>query len=189
MASEPLDSVVDLAPPASEAVADAVVEREVMLLFDRLATPLLRYVASFGLSREECEDVTQDVFLALFRHLRLGRAQDNLRGWLFRVAHNLALRQRNKNRRVRPALQWDDPTLDVRADPSPTPETRYVQRERRRTLVAIVRALSERDRRCLFLRAEGLAYREIAATLGMSLGGVAKSLRRAFARLLRADQE
>jgi RNA polymerase sigma-70 factor, ECF subfamily len=184
----PLDSVVDLAPPASDVIADALIERDVLLLFDRHATPLLRYVASFGLGREECEDVTQDVFLALFRHLRLERPQDNLHGWLFQVAHNLALKQRQKNRREPSGALWDDSELAARPDPSPTPEMRCVHNDRRRRLTAVVGALPERDRRCLFLRAEGLGYREIAKALDMSLGGVAKCLRRAFARLLRADK-
>ena len=48
---------------------------------------------------------------------------------------------------------------------------------------AVLKALPERDRRCVYLRAEGRRYREIANVLGMSLGGVAKSLTRAIARL------
>ena len=46
----------------------------------------------------------------------------------------------------------------------------------------------DRDRRCLLLRAEGLRYRDIAGTLGMSLGGVAKSLARSIARLVNVDR-
>jgi len=52
----------------------------------------------------------------------------------------------------------------------------------------VIRALPPRDRRCLLLRAEGLRYRDIADTLGMSLGGVAKSLARSIARLVHVDR-
>ena len=52
----------------------------------------------------------------------------------------------------------------------------------------VVQALPARDRRCLLLRAEGLRYRDIANTLGMSLGGVAKSLARSIGRLVNADR-
>ena len=45
-----------------------------------------------------------------------------------------------------------------------------------------------RDRQCLFLRAEGLRYRDIARTLDLSLGGVAKSLGRTMTRLTNADE-
>src|SRR5262245_24416857 len=91
------DSVIDLsllnALEAGEG-SPTTADREVMLLFDRCGLPLLRYVCSFGLSNEEAEDVVQDVFLLLFRHLRLGRSRVHLRGWLFRVARNQALKER-----------------------------------------------------------------------------------------------
>jgi RNA polymerase sigma-70 factor (ECF subfamily) len=126
------------------------------------------------------------VFLALFRHLRLGRSRQNLAGWLFQVAHNLALKQR-KRIRHRATAPWDD-VLHGRADPSPNPEVQLAQQQRQRRLTPVIQALPARDRRCLMLRAEGLRYREIATALGMSLGGVAKSLTRSFGRLMNADR-
>src|ERR1035438_4996358 len=74
-------------------------EAEVVALFDELRDPLLRYLASFGLAIADGEEVLQEVFLALFQHLSRGKSKDNLRGWLFRVAHNLALKHRFKIRR------------------------------------------------------------------------------------------
>ena len=71
---------------------------------------------------------------------------------------------------------------------TPSQEQQLVSRERQRRLLAVFHALPERDRRCLSLRAEGLRYREIADTLGMSLGGVAKSLSRSMARIVHADE-
>ena len=68
------------------------VEAEVLALVDECGAPLLRYVGAFGVSAHDTEDVVQDVFLSLFRHVQLGRPRTNLRGWLFKVAHNLALK-------------------------------------------------------------------------------------------------
>ena len=64
------------------------VEAEVLALFDEFRDPLLRYACAFGLSLSDGEDLVQDVFLALFTHLRDNRSRSNLQGWLFRVAHN-----------------------------------------------------------------------------------------------------
>jgi RNA polymerase sigma-70 factor (ECF subfamily) len=156
-------------------------------LFDRYAPQLLRYVSSFGLASHEAEDVVQETFLALFRHLRLGRDQSNLVGWLFQVAHNLALKQRAKRRRRQERESWDDTLAGQQTDPALDPEARLMERERRRHLCSVVAALPERDRRCLSLRAEGLTYRDIATTLSLSLGGVAKAITRAMTRLVNAD--
>jgi RNA polymerase sigma-70 factor, ECF subfamily len=188
MAPSQPDSVIDVSLLTSGAPAPAIViDGEVLRLFDRCAPQLLRYVASFGLSPEEAEDIVQEVFLALFRHLRLGRAQHNLRGWLFQVAHNLALKQRKRIRRQLAQASWDDTLLARCSDPAPNPEARFAQNERRRRLRSVVHALPERERRCLFLRAEGLQYRDIARALGISLGSVAKSMGRAITRLMNAD--
>lgn len=182
------DSVFDLSLLAVESpsVAPRAAEDEVLFLFERCGPSLLRYVASFCLSAEETEDVVQEVFLALFRHLRLDRSRRNLKGWLFQVAHNLALKQRKRIQR-RATAPWDE-TADWYADPAPSPEVRLVQHERRQRLEPVLQALPARDRHCLFLRAEGLRYRDIAETLGMSLGAVAKSLARSITRLVNADR-
>lgn len=171
-------SAVDLAADKTET--------DVVLLFDQFRDPLLRYLASFGLAFADAEDVIQEVFLALFQHLRCGKDRDNLAGWLFRVAHNLALRQRFRTHRD---LDAKDKGREDRAlDPSPTPEDQLVNRQTQRRMQAVVEALTELDRRCLCLRAEGLCYREIAATLDISLGSVSISLARSLARIARVAE-
>ena len=182
------DSTLDLALLAVESpsVAPRAIDEEVLLLFDRCGPSLLRYATSFGLSAEAAEDVVQDVLLALFRHLLLDRSRRNLKGWLFQVAHNLALKQRQRlQRRATTPL---DEAVCWHADPAPDPEARLVQHERRHRLESVLQALPTRDRHCLFLRAEGLRYRDIAGALGISLGGVAKSLTRSISRLVNADR-
>jgi RNA polymerase sigma-70 factor (ECF subfamily) len=162
---------------------------DVLVLFDECARGLRRYVASFGLTTEVTEDVVQEVFLQLFRHLRLERSRANLRGWIFRVGHNLALKQRAKTaRRHRWEGTWDVTLVERVIDPAASPEQQLADGRRVRRLRAVVRALPERDRHCLFLRAEGLRYRDIARTLDLSLGGVAKSLARTMTRLMNADE-
>jgi RNA polymerase sigma-70 factor (ECF subfamily) len=158
-----------------------------MELFDQLRAPLLRYVLSFGLTLHDAEEVVQEVFLSLFRHLQLRRSRSNLRGWLFRVAHNLALKLRQSRHRFCETGDADWTLLNEPVDPSPTPEEHLLIRQRQRRLQAVLSALSVQDQCCLRLRAEGLRYREIAEVLGMSLGAISLSLTQSFARLKRAD--
>jgi RNA polymerase sigma-70 factor (ECF subfamily) len=174
-------TITDLAGRRTE------LENEVVELFDRFREPLLRYMLGFGLTIQDGEEVIQDVFIALFEHLQGGKSRANLRGWLFRVAHNLALKRRYRSRRS-PEVWTNASEEDVRADPSPSPEDQLVNTQIRHRLLAVVQALPELDRRCLALRAEGLRYREIAAILNISLGAVSLSLARSLARIARSAE-
>ena len=157
-------------------------EEDVVALFDQLRDPLLRYSLSFAVSVQDAEEIVQEAFLALFHHLRRDKSRANLRGWLFRVTHNLSLKRRQTPGRNFGA---DELTLP---DPAPTPEEQVSAKQRHNRLQSVVRALAEQDRRCLYLRAEGLRYREIADVLGISLGGVSNSLTRSLARIREADE-
>ncbi len=162
-------------------------EEEIVALFDQFRTPLLRYLSSFGLALPDCEEVLQEVFLSLFQHLRRGKSRENLRGWLFRVAHNLGLKRRIQARRDLDA-HVDAAHGELAVDIGPNPEDQLVNSQTQQRLRAVVRALPETDRRCLFLRAEGLRYREIAQILDMSLGAISLSLARSLERIARAAE-
>ena len=157
-------------------------------LFDQFRDRLLRYLLTFGLTVADGEEVVQETFLALFQHLERGRSRENLHAWLFRVAHNLALRRRYRLRRDVEVAHEDATREVVAVDPAPSPEDRVLNAELRERLLAAVDALPEADRRCLWLRAEGLRYREIAQVLEMSLGSVAASLGRSLARMARVAE-
>lgn len=194
MASQKLNDVIELAFPAALSAetppAASAIQSQVLALFDECGPGVRRYVASFRLDASVVDDVVQEVFLALFRHLSLGRPATNLKAWLFQVAHNLALKQRQRAmKRGRIEAAWDTAAAAQLADAALDPEARLVERQRQDRLTSALGAMSERDRRCVFLRAEGLAYRQIARTLGVSLGSVAKSVVRSVARLSAADQE
>src|SRR5580698_10172858 len=98
----PIDSINELLFPACGVARPAEkpseIECEVLSLFEEYRNPLLRYGLSFGISLHDAEEVIQEVFLCLFRHLQQRRSRANLRGWIFKVAHNLALRERLANK-------------------------------------------------------------------------------------------
>ncbi len=189
MAPAAPDHALDLPLGVEEAVAPATLaeaQEIVLSLFDAHRVGVHRYVRALGVTDRDGDDVVQEVFLALFDHVARGRDRSNLRGWVFRVAHNLALRHRAREGRRRRLLAQLEPR--PRFDPTSTPEDCYATGERQARLLAVVDSLPARDRRCLQLRAEGLRYREIARVLGISLGSVANTLARALARLRRADE-
>ena len=170
------------APLVADSAKAYPLEQEVVSLFDQLRDRLFRYLLSLGLSIPDGEEIIQEVFLALFRHLQRGRPRHNLRAWVFQVAHNLALKERNRQNR----LEYREPSGLV--DRELNPEDQLAQNQRHVRLQAVLRALPEQDRRCLALRAEGLTYREIAQILDLSLGAVSISLARSLARFIRAEE-
>jgi RNA polymerase sigma-70 factor, ECF subfamily len=166
----------------------SVVEENVIGLFDELRIPLLRYLAGFPLTPQDSEDVIQEVFLALFQYLRNGKSHQNVRGWLFRAAHNLALK---KHLRSRKDIENAGPLVAVEqriTDPAPNPEDQFAFNQTQKRLMSVVRAMPEQNRWCLYLRAEGLRYREIAEVLDISLGSVSVYLERSLAHIARAAE-
>jgi RNA polymerase sigma-70 factor, ECF subfamily len=172
------------------AVEPSLLEQEVTGLFEQFQDRLLRYLLSMGIAAADGEEIVQEVFLALFQHLRRGKSRRNLRAWVFQVAHNLGLKHLSRIRRNRQTLvEPAEGELERRADAlAPNPEDRVVENQRQQRLLGVLCALPELDRRCLSLRAEGLTYREIAQVLGISLGGVSLSLGRSLSRLSRAGK-
>ncbi len=167
------------ASPASDAQRIAL-EAEITAFFEQWRAPLFRYLFTFGLSPHDAEEVVQEVFLSLFSHLRKNGARTNLRGWVFRVAHNIALEQRSQLPRQ---SQIDE---NQHRDPTLNPEEELASRQRQERLHLAVQSLAPLDQRCLALRTEGFRYREIAEILGISMGSVSSSLERSLVRLQRA---
>jgi RNA polymerase sigma-70 factor, ECF subfamily len=153
---------------------------EATTLYRELRKPLLRYLVCLGLSSDEAQDVVQDAFLGLHRHLASGGAKDNIRSWLFRVAHNQA-RNRQKSYDRRNTAPFD-PGTDSPLDEA-TPERVMLEKEKFGRLGKAIRQLGESERECLLLRAGGLRYREIGEVLGIPTSTVADTVARAIKKL------
>jgi len=167
--------------------APVPLEQELVNLFTQFRNPLLRYTYSLGLPVHDGEEVVQEVFLALFHHLRAGKPRTNLKAWVFCVGHNLALKQRIRNAKLDRLCHPGEQAAMDRPAREPNPEEHLVGTQYRAKLLQVVEGLPETERCCLFLRAEGLRYRQIAEVLEISLGGVALALGRALDRLSKVE--
>jgi RNA polymerase sigma-70 factor, ECF subfamily len=171
------DDSVPLALPLLRFATDSC---EATTLYSELRKPLLRYLVCLGLTSDEAQDVVQDAFLSLQRHLASGRPQDNIRSWVFRVAHNQARNcQSSYHRRFGEPL--DDEVNSI-ADQT-TPERLVLEKEKFRRLGQAMRQLTEPERECLLLRAGGLRYREIGEVLGIPTSTVGDTVERAVKKL------
>ena len=177
MSGDSLPIALPLSRIATGASADA---REVTVLYRELREPLLRYLVCLGLSNDEAQDVVQDAFLSLHRYLAGGGAQENIRGWVFRVAHNQARnRQGSYQRRFGETLNAE---TDARVDET-TPEQMVLEKEKFRRLGEAIELLTDPERECLLLRAGGLRYREISEVLGIATSTVGDTIERAIKKL------
>ena len=77
-------------------------------------------------------------------------------------------------------------TGDSFINPAPNLEDEFAANQMHSRIRAVLQALPEQNRWCLYLRAEGLRYREIAEILDMSLGSAVNCLERSLAHLARA---
>lgn len=158
-------------------------EGQVMDLYDQLRPSMFSYLAGLGLAVNETEDVIHDSFIRLFDHLATKESDPNLRGWIFRVAHNLAMDMFREARRI----EQPDPNgvnlQDFMIDPSFTPEERAIKNEERHRVMSALTRLPPQQRSAVLLRSENLRYREIAAMLGISTKRVSELIQRALVRL------
>jgi RNA polymerase sigma-70 factor (ECF subfamily) len=154
--------------------------------FTELRAPICRYLLALGLDPGQAEEVLQETFLRLCQHLAMDGREANLRGWVFRVAHNLAKDEHRRKRR-RPAQSFEDAQgkidADAHADSRATPEQQLIAQEREGQLIAALERLPTHQQQCLHLRAEGLRYREIAEVLGAGVSTVAEWVQQALRTL------
>jgi RNA polymerase sigma-70 factor, ECF subfamily len=159
-------------------------EKEIGCLYGDLQPSLYAYLITLGLVASEAEEVIQEGFFRLVRDLSAGNDVRNVRGWLFRVAHNLAMDVHRAMDRDR-ALDAEVGSLTLReqVDPDPGPEEVYFQKEKRKQVNTAIQTLTSQQRDCLLLRSKGMSYCEIGSTLDISTQRVAFLVQRSLARL------
>lgn len=152
-------------------------EEVVTALYEQMRPSLLGYVYHLTGSMRDAEDLVQIVFLQLFDHLCRRAAITNMRGWVFRAAHNLAINHVSRSRRHDSLIkEW---LVDRETEPAENAEESLARREE---IESALRRVTERERHCLMLRAEGLSYQEIGEVLEISAKSVSVYLARGLKR-------
>jgi RNA polymerase sigma-70 factor (ECF subfamily) len=170
---------------ANMTAAPMTLSERVHALFDQLHIPVFRYVMRKTRDAARAEDITQETFLRLFRHLKEERSLDNPKAWLFTVANNLVIDASRGDTHIQDLDEATWNRLEAAGLAGADPEKLTVQRERLERLRSAVLSLTALQRECLHLRAEGLRYREIAELMGISISTVTDAVRRATLRLSR----
>jgi RNA polymerase sigma-70 factor (ECF subfamily) len=140
-------------------------------------------------SDSEAQDLTQEVFLRIFRTLKSFRSTEgSFTTWLARLTRNLLIDHYRRTRleRVTDSIEEQLPMLEESAAVSARPEGLLAGREASEVLQAALQKLSPDLREAVILRdLQELEYREIAQVLKIPEGTVKSRLNRGRAELTR----
>ena len=189
--------IIDLAEQqvmaAVQADAPGAFEKLVELYQKRVFHFILQMVGR----REEAEDLTQDLFMKVFRTRKTYRPQSRLSTWIFTIAHNLALnhlRSRHRSKTMQPkglagagtVTHLLQPELNA-VSPEGTPSAQLRTVELSQVVQEAIQSLGEDQRVAIVLnKFEEMSYEEIAQIMGRNVGAVKSLLVRA--RLNLKDQ-
>jgi RNA polymerase sigma-70 factor (ECF subfamily) len=176
---QPYDDARPVRPPAEEGVPtwEEIVDRH----SDRVYRLALRLTGN----RHDAEDLTQEVFVRVFRSLST-YTPGTFEGWIHRITTNLFLDQARRKQRIRFDALSDERADRIHSD-LPTPDTAYVDRTFDDDIERALSTLPPEFRAAVVLcDVEGLSYEEIADVLGIKLGTVRSRIHRGRTQLREA---
>lgn len=162
-------------------------ERAFQEMVERYQTRLLNFVYRTIGDRERAEDLVQEVFIRVYRHIHRFDRSKKFSTWIYTIASNLAkneLRNRSRNplvlfQALRKTWADDDRPLQFE-DPQGRPDDLFRKRHLRSLVEDTVQRLPEHHRQVFVLRElEGKSYEEIAEITDCNLGTVKSRLNRA----------
>jgi RNA polymerase sigma-70 factor (ECF subfamily) len=165
-------------------------------LIDRYHQPIYSLLARTVRDRADAADLTQDVFIKVFRGIGNFHGESSLRTWIYRIALHEALNQRrwwarHKQREIPIEQEMAEgesgPPVRLKemlVDPAESPYDMAVHAETRKRVEAALGQVPEPFRTTLILRdIEGFVYEEVAEIQGVNLGTVKSRLVRGRACL------
>lgn len=173
-----------------ELMAGRRVEENFRRLYCRYYSAVYNFLLRKGLKRDDCRDLAQEVFVAVYMGIGSLRSEAAFLTWLFSIARHMWLRNMEKERRGPVALaplaegpEADEPAA-VSLDPDPLHQ--ILDQEKVEVVRAALDELPERVQECLRARmVEDLSYREIGQKLGISENTVAVHVHRGVRSLQR----
>jgi RNA polymerase sigma-70 factor (ECF subfamily) len=175
---------------ADPAVAEAESESQSAKfceLFDTYQTALRRLVSAYVSNTADREDLLQEIAAGIWKSLPSFRGESTERTWVYRIAHNIAIRRSSQVR----ARSVREPRIEGsfdRAASSSSAEDVLLADEKRRALVNAIRELRLVEREIVTLHLEGLSAAEIEEVTGISAGAIATRLTRIRQKLIERVQ-
>jgi RNA polymerase sigma-70 factor (ECF subfamily) len=156
-------------------------------IVERYQDQVMATVYRFTGDYHQAEDLTQEVFVRVFKAAKRYKPKARFRTWLFKVVVNLCLNYRRDRARKRMdsldmplKINGNDVPRDVRGPDADIPEIASEKGELREVIRDAIDSLPPNQRLAVILRRfEEMSYREIAEALDVSVGAVESLLFRA----------
>lgn len=146
-------------------------------LFEAYQPALRRLVSAYVVNSADRDDLLQEIAAGIWKSLPGFRGESSQRTWIYRVAHNIAIRNSSQVRQ-RSAREPGLETGFDRPSGERSVESALVLDEKQRALMEGIRELSASDRQIVTLHLEGLSAAEIEEVTGITAGAVATRLTR-----------
>ena len=147
-------------------------------LMEKYQQQVFRTVMGFVHTKEDAEEVTQDVFIRIYQSLSTFQHNAEFSTWLYRITVNASLNALRSNRKNR-LLQSLETIFSLRSEEkTPLEELEYAERNKR--IGEAIDSLPEKQRTAFILsRYEELPQKKIAAVMNRSEGAIEQLLQRA----------
>ena len=156
-------------------------------LVERHQNTVIGTVAKMLGNPSDAEDISQQVFLRIWRNARRYRPDARFTTYLFTITRNLVFnetRRRGRKKEVSVDEREENSHFQIEDSPDHRPDAELLQAELREAVDAAIAALPESQRMAVVMRRYGqLSYEEIAAVLGLSVSAVKSLLFRARSAL------
>jgi RNA polymerase sigma factor (sigma-70 family) len=165
-------------------------ERAYRFLVDTYQSLVLNCCYRFVEQSETAEDLTQEVFIEVYRSIRSFRSESKLSTWIFRIAitksldHAKGLKRKKRFTFLKSLVPGDENEVLSVASDEASPHQLLENEERKNTLLRVLRSLPENQRVAFTLsKYDELSYKEIAEILNTTVPSVESLIFRAKANL------
>lgn len=169
-------------------------EQSLELLIKRYLKPIYSFVSRYVGNGQEAEDITQEVFVRVWRNLKKFDQNKSFKTWIFSIAKNTAIDFFKKKKSI-PFSEFENEKrenmiTETLADPSPLPQELLERADMAQMLNSAMEKLSPKYRMVLFLRYnDHFNFREIAESLGEPENTIRSRHRRALIMLKKILEE
>ena len=152
-----------------------------LCLMKRYEAKLLNYILKISnISREDAEDILQEVFVKAYQNLNDFDLNFIFSNWIYTIAHNTTISAFRKKKVGLQTVSWDDKDLNNILKPTLDVEDASLQKLSYKQILKIINQLPLKYKDVLILKfVEGKDYREISDILHKPMGTIATLINRA----------